>query len=907
MTRKWGNEVVASSNRLKTVATCMGIGAAVPISVQAQESVPVIASEAQGADTSGRPDSSGTVEGSDIVVTGTVLRGAAPAGAQIIEVTRETIDNRGFQSLQDALRSLPQTSTIGAYAGFQAVSRQNAGLNYGKGSSINLRGLGPDATLVLLNGRRIAPSGSGTFFDISQIPLAAVERVEIVTDGTSAIYGSDAVGGVVNIITPRSLRGLALEASGTVADGYRTARISAATGFDWGTGGITAAVEYRHTGLLQGTERDYFGRDQTRFGGPDLRVTYCAPGNVTAGGVTYALPEGDGVGLTPSDLTPGTSNKCDVTSNTTLYPRSDAWSAVLHGEQELGSGFKVFADFLYSRRKTYSTTTDQIAYLTVPSSNAYFIPFTPELTSVSVQYNFVNDLGVQYNISKARSVTAVGGFNYDFAAKWRASVFYGYSRATDISEARNDLNMYYIRQALASSDPATAFNPFGSGGTSNAALIDSFRGYSIRPTRFNQQQLQGVIDGAIGDFWGAGDIKVAVGGEWLDQDYLETSRRLTDTATEVAGASSSGARSDTAVFAEIAVPLIGPETVPGLLRSATLSAAVRRDDYSDFGATTNPRFGIDIEPFMGFHLRGTWGKSFKAPILSQLSPSFTASVSTVADPASPTGTTVILNSTRRDQALRPETARTWTLGFAYADAARTPLTLSATYFNIDYTDRIELLQATTILANADSYATFINRSPTAAQIAAIQSDPNLSSSFTIPAEGIGAIISSGYRNTSSIKVRGVDVSAGYWWQLGAGRLSVSGSVSRMFSYDTRSADGLPTLAAVNLIGYPNKWRGIGDIAFETERFRVFTGGNVIGAYRNNGITPEQRVPAYVTINAGVRLNLDRWLPEGTSIQLSGLNIFDRKPPLVLGQSLGFDGNAADPIGRQVSLLLRTKI
>lgn len=850
-----------------------------------------------------------TTDLEEVIVTGTRISGTKLVGAQVIELTRETIDNRGYYNLEDALRSLPQMSNIGASPVLQSVSSPANNLNYGKGSSVNLRGLGPDATLVLLNGRRIASSGTGTFYDVSQIPLAAVERVDIVTDGASAIYGSEAVGGIVNIITPRSLRGVSLEASGTFADDYHAERASLASGHDWKSGGMTAAIEYRHTDLLLAEDRDFYGADQTRFGGPDLRLTRCAPGNVTAAGVTYALPPGDGVGLTSAQLVPGTSNRCDIQANRSLYPRADSFSGVLHAEQELGGGLNAFADVFYSRRKSYGTQVDQTATLTVPSSNPWFIPFSSSPSSVQVQYNFVNDMGRQYNVGRATSLTAVGGVDYHFAPEWRASVFYGLSRTRDTSESMNDLNTYYINAALASSDPETAFNPFGSGGNGNQAIIDSFSGYSIRPTRIVQHQVQGVIDGPVGNPWGAGDVRVAFGGEWLDQDYLETNRRLSNTPDEVPGVGSASDRSNKALFAEVSIPLVGPETAFDGLRSAKLSIAVRGDDYNDFGTTVNPRFGIDLEPFTGLHLRGSWGDSFKAPYLSQLSPAFTASVSTVADPTSPTGTTTILNTSRKDSPLSAQTAESWTAGLAYSNSNRTPLTFSATYFHVDYTDRIESLSANTIMANPSVYANFISRNPTAEQIAAIQSDPNLSAPFTLPPSGVGAIVYSGTRNVAALAVHGVDVAAGYWWQTGLGRLSLNGAVTRMLGYDTQSATGLPSLAALGRIGFPNEWRASGDVALETGTFRVFTGVNLLGAYDNTLVASGQRIPRYVTVNAGVRLSLDGMfdvVPDGASLQLSALNLLDRGPPLVLGNAAGFDGTAADPIGRQVTLSLRMR-
>ncbi|MDQ2763541.1 MAG: TonB-dependent receptor plug domain-containing protein, partial [Pseudomonadota bacterium] len=136
---------------------------------------------------------------SDILVTGTRIRGRAPVGSPVITIDRKAIEENGFATTQQIAQSIPQNFAGGANEGTgNAITGLGNG-NAGKGSSVNLRGLGQSSTLVLLNGDRPPLGGAtGTFADISMIPASAIERVEIVPDGASAIYGSDAVAGVVN-------------------------------------------------------------------------------------------------------------------------------------------------------------------------------------------------------------------------------------------------------------------------------------------------------------------------------------------------------------------------------------------------------------------------------------------------------------------------------------------------------------------------------------------------------------------------------------------------------------------------------------------------------------------------------------------------------------------------------------
>ncbi|HEX8443465.1 MAG TPA: TonB-dependent receptor [Allosphingosinicella sp.] len=196
-------------------------------------------------------------EGEEIVVTGTNLRGAQPT-APVLVLRREDIEASGSTSVEQLMARVPQNAQGG-------VNRENflasgAGADPTEhGAGLNLRGLGQRATLVLVNGRRLAPSGSGSFVDVSLIPLTAVERVEILTDGASAIYGSDAVGGVVNFILRDDFEGLETlvqYGSATKADGD-VLQAGATAGTNWTSGGAMLSYEYRAEDEIRARDRDY--------------------------------------------------------------------------------------------------------------------------------------------------------------------------------------------------------------------------------------------------------------------------------------------------------------------------------------------------------------------------------------------------------------------------------------------------------------------------------------------------------------------------------------------------------------------------------------------------------------------------------------------------------------------------
>ncbi len=192
-----------------------------------------------------------------IVVTGTHLRGA-PASSPIIVIDRDEIDRSGATSVEQLMRKLPQNSQAG-------INQENFGITLpdqdvtDHGAGVNLRGLGQRATLVLLNGRRLAPSGYGAFVDVSLIPLSLVERVDILTDGASAIYGSDAVGGVVNFVLRDRLDGLETSLQGGLATrgGGEQLLFSQAGGHDWGSGHGLVAYEYRREEEIAAGDRSF--------------------------------------------------------------------------------------------------------------------------------------------------------------------------------------------------------------------------------------------------------------------------------------------------------------------------------------------------------------------------------------------------------------------------------------------------------------------------------------------------------------------------------------------------------------------------------------------------------------------------------------------------------------------------
>lgn len=256
----------------------------------------------------------------DIVVTGTSIRGISAVGSSTVALSRDQLQTSGRNSPVDVLRELPQVQGLG----FDDSPRtaQNGNGNLQRGTTVNLRGLGSNATLLLIDGKRVAPTGNVfSFTEANQLPVSAIERIEVIADGASAIYGSDAVAGVVNYITRKRVEGVELSVRGTASNDYDQWGASVVAGHSFAGANVVVAYDHDERGEMLNGDSPFLRQDLRRFGGPDNRIrtntaTASAPGNIvvprattnpllpTAGRFDYygIRPGASGVGLTAADL-----------------------------------------------------------------------------------------------------------------------------------------------------------------------------------------------------------------------------------------------------------------------------------------------------------------------------------------------------------------------------------------------------------------------------------------------------------------------------------------------------------------------------------------------------------------------------------------------------------------------------
>lgn len=846
----------------------------------------------------------------DIVVTGSRIRGAKPVGSSVIDVTSEDIATSSRISTAQILQQVPQIYNLGVSE--NARAQTGGASNSSFSSGLNLRGLGPYATLPLVNGHRVVVQGvSGeTTFNPSSIATNALARVEVVADGASAIYGSDAVAGVVNLILRRDIEGL--EAGGRIGFGrdYRQYQASLAAGHRWSSGQISLAYDMSWRSELQGIDRGYFRSDLRNRGGNDYRTSQCDPGTLHIGGTSYALPAAGLTSANAASLVPGTVNLCEGVSDQSLIPRQVQHDIAMTFDQGLGDSISIYGDGFAAWRRTFFQRKRGRGTFEIPATNAFYVPVpgADPAQPQTIDLSFANMLGNE--TVKARSVAIQGtiGTRIDLWRDIALDLFVTHGRDRDAAY-ETDIDAGVIAAALADSDPARALDPYG-GGRTSAATIDSIRGSAGMDVRavHHLTQAAGKIDGTLIALPG-GRLRFALGGE-IVRTTVSQGYSLGPTPLPPITYSKVG-RTVESLYGELSIPLVGPDNaVPGI-RNLRVSAAGRFDHYSDVGNTTNPKVGVSWEPLSGLTLRGSYGTSFRAPALNPNTPPLLF-VQTYSDPASPTGLTTGFTLTGGPSNLRPETAATYTLGVDLAPAAVKGLNLSLTYFSIDYRNQIaSYLSDVTILQKPDQFAAIVSRNP----------DPDFINAFlpngvigTPPPPPYTLLVDGRSLNLGRTVARGLDFDFGYRWAMAGGMAGVGLNGTRYFTYKIAYTPGAPLINTLNTIFNPAKLRMRGHIDWSSGGWSAILYANYLGSYRNDRAAVVQRVRSNMTfdLDIGYTLPGGEGLPRDVRLGINVENLFDRKPPFVnlvqdaYFSSAGFDPTASSPLGRVVSLSLGTK-
>ncbi len=862
----------------------------------------------QGSEATPSQPASGNDDVSEIVVTGSRIRGVAPIGSNVISVGQEALAKTAAITTQDLINQVPQN--VGTGFNEATFTSPFGGINSTRAGAVNLRGLGPQATLLLLDGHRLSSNGtSGTLIDPSALPANALERIEIVADGASAIYGADAVAGVANLILRRNLDGFEASARYGFADGLHQLALGVVGGQRWDSGRVLLAYEYTNRSNLAGVDRSYFTADNRANGGSDYRASQCDPGTVQIGTTFYPIPAGT---VTSASLVPGTPNRCDLTPLGDILPRQERHALAGTFSQDITDWMSIYAEGQYMSRKFSGAFvgqggTSENASIVIPNTNPYFIrPAGTTATSETVNYSFAPQYGPLEYSGYEHTYNLIGGLNFVLPASWKASVggVIGKNHAFSTNPA---ITATVLNTVRTSSDPAVAFNPFG---PNSRALIDSIFSSVFQPDGTSKiRTVEGRADGPLFSLPG-GDVRAAVGGEHIHTSYFGGTHRGTLAAPIFAPASIK--RNVTSFYGELFVPIFGEQNATAGFQSLGLSAALRRDDYDDFGRTTNPKIGLTWKPVNGLELRGSYGTSFRAPTLNDtitLKPGALISGVTRADPLAANAQVPVVILIFGNPDIQPETAKTYSFGATIAPVAAPGFKFVLNYFSIDYDNQITSVQNDlTILQRASIFQSVIRTFSPPLTTAQILADPVVAGLIaaggptqTIPATTRYIIDARPY-NLGRTKTQGLDFDLAYQTDLGSGQLRANVSGAYFFNFKVQQTSTAPTIDQLNRLNYPLKFKARGSLGWSSDRFDAIGYVNFANGYQNPASTAHPDVSSFTTMDLHFGMNLPF---ANANIGLDVTNLFDRKPPFV-DLDGAYDPTQASAVGRLVSLSLRAK-
>lgn len=928
-----------------------------------------------------------TSEVQEIIVTGTNISGVKPVGSEAVALDREQILATGMTSPADVVRTLPQVRNLGEY---REGGTQGTGNNSQQGNAINLRGLGASATLVLVDGRRVVATGAASnFTEANQVPLAALERIEVITDGASAIYGSDAVAGVVNFVLRKDFEGIeaSVRMSNTLGGTELTPSITAGT--HWNLGSLGAGniiVSYEHTQrdpYLRG-KNAWLRQDLRAVGGPDLRINGTtgsagSPGNIyvstpgvnnatlpwAGANVYYGLPaSATGVGITADQLNLNDPNLVDTADFTDYIGSLNRNQVSVFFNQDLGDRVSIFAQGSYTKRRTYSRQIASFlgsienvtvpAYLYDPETNlpdptrpnpAYIsgIPGVADGEPINVQYNFYGSSGYQNWDNDVEDYNISAGFKVRLPASWQAEGYftYGYDNACNYCNIGSNINPDALQYLI----NIGTINPFSTATLSSETLAQLY-GDNIQRSgnRFNDWVLK--FNGPLFDLPG-GTVRAAFGGEInkLENWNLNGRNKGIDNVfvIDTDKARSIGRRTIRSLFGEVYVPLVGDAMELPFMRELTLSGAIRYDDYSDVGSTTNPKIGLTWIVNDALTLRGSWGKSFRAPGLPDVNPSAISGALVFSNIPNNNpdisndycfGTTCLttvglLWGANPDTG--PEKATNWSVGGDLQPVRN--LKISATYYNISYTSRIVQpgfnLLTNFIYPGYPDYSGYgyamvpINNTdvtgPNSCTI-----DPVLQAyldrpilygtTLTNPCY-LRAILDGRNVNLAATRQDGIDVSIDYVVPLSQGALMFNATVNKVLRNEQQVTPGSAFVDVKGRDDQPVEWKGRGSIGGTWRGMSATLFMNYTGSYYNySAIDPDtglsvgpQRVKPWTTfdLNLGYSGMISGGFLKSFRASLNIQNLTDKDPPLVITSNGAFNAAYSNPYGRTYTVQITT--
>ena len=889
-----------------------------------------------------------------VEITGSSIKRIDAETALPVQILkREDIERMGATSTEDLVKQISAFSSAG-----QVTTAASAGTQTGSISAVSLRGLGSARTLVLINGRRVSVYGGGSgglagaAVDVNSIPLAAIERVEILKDGASAVYGSDAIAGVVNFILRKDFKGVELSGTyGVPTKNQKGAQKKASVFAGFGNlavegYNVTLGASVQRVQPIFGADRDYARRINVDQGNDNLsNITF--PANVLIP-KTGALKTPDLTKCGPvSQVSPYSPTRCsfDNSPYVSIVPGSESFNLLANGRFALGADHEAYFESGYSQTKTQTFIQPvPLAYNNnLTATNPYNAFFANLIATQYPSLNtapFTKTFGAQYpgafllppsSIYYPQAFAAANGLsgqplilNYRDDANGRRNqidqsdatrlvagikgTLDGWDYDTGVlysqSKVKEDLLSGYPQYSkLLPLLDSGVINPFGPTADQNAlaaARAAEFVGTVYR-SKTSVASVSGKASREIGAL-PAGMASMAVGAEFR-QEKFQYDPSLAVQQGDIAGQGGNqlpetAQRHVTSAYVEFGIPIMAK--LDG-------DIAVRYDNYQNVGSTVNPKLSLRYQPTNALLLRTAVGSGFRAPSLTDLYAAQASSVTPngtrdpVRCPDIKTGLSTDCNNqfatlTGGNPNLKPEKSLSYTFGILFEPTRDLSLGLDA--FRINLKDQIVGggLSAAYILstaARATQYAAYIQRGP---------ADP-------ANASGLGPITGILQTNANLFKTQlsGVDVEGKYGLKIAPGQkvtLRLSGTF--LNKYDVQGPDGTYTSSLNRALtaggGVLVRWKHNASATYETGPFSASLAQNFQQSYQDapaNRTGAPHVVDAYQTFDGLVGYSGIPSLKLVAGVK----NLTNRTPPYAnyaatTGQFVGgYDISYADVRGR----------
>ncbi|MGN6358222.1 MAG: TonB-dependent receptor plug domain-containing protein [Novosphingobium sp.] len=850
---------------------------------------PIAAWAQQAPPEAGDADAAGT-HSEDIIVTGTQLRGIAPTGTNVVGVSAAQIESTGATSTNDLLSTIPQAGTFNSPPLISAGVNEQSTNNRPRLRNLGSPYAGGSATLVLIDGHRVVGSGiRQTTPDPDIVPPSVIQRVDVIPDGGSAIYGSDAVAGVINFITRRDFKGLEVEASYGIGEDFRKFDASVTAGHTWDDGSAYVAYNYAHNDEILGGDRDYIKRLNWTTGQPVDRN--CAPGNITVRptgnpDLNFALP----------NRTPGAINTCDNSDLATFWPSITRHSAFAGLTLDLLDNLRFDLRGFYTHRLSRSNEGPfRTPNAAITPGNPYYVNIPGALTSGATQivaFSWEKAFGPAAMTNDAILDTwgITPSVTIDLSSRWQFRYLFNYGRSVSKRQNRA-LNTTLLNTYLAGTTFDTAVNPYDIAATQNKQLLANVANWmAYGEAQQEQINTRAIFDGTLFSMPG-GDVRAAVGAEYLRESF--ESRSGNGVPGFQHGLRFNGAyRNVYSAFGEIYIPIFGPDNGGAGMRSLDLSISGRYDHYSDFGGTFNPKFGITYKPAEWITLRGNWGKSYQAPGLSDSKAAITT-LSIIPFPIIPNpyqpptaGDQPYLAIQGGGTNLRPQTAKTYSFGAEIKPVEG--LTASLTYYNIDFKDLVDIPPIGDAATFFRYYTGNFIMNPSEAQVAAwtaaipAAADQLAGAALYAPGKPtVYAIVNISRTNLSRVKLSGLDFNIGYTHETAFGSIDAGFSGNYQLSRRTQSVVTLPFND--DLAQGMNRFNFVARAGADIGNFRAqatlyHTAGYALNPLPANNF--QSRVGAFDVVDLFFKYDVPgEKLLKDLSLTLNINNVFDAAPPV----------------------------